>query len=335
MRIIFDVRRVGLGDNGGSSTIINSANTLSDLGHEVYVLDSGKNMHTWTPLKVERIVCSTVCKVPNADFIIATGYKSVGPTVSASDSCGIKLHWIRGWETWQMDERRIVKKVLEAPTIKLVNSIGLQKKLQSYNFSSHIVRPGYDIESFKPLGIRETNQKIVIGGLYNEGRGKQKKRTPWINQTVFEIKTKRKDIEFWMFGTHPRPKGFLMDHYIQKPSLEEKNEFYNHINIWLAPSCLEGLHMPPAEALLTECCILGTNSEMNGMNDYLVHMRTGLICLNNLSSFVKSTNNLINDRELQTQLGKNGRKRILDIGSRKENMIKFVDLLKRLKDENK
>jgi hypothetical protein len=42
----------------------------------------------------------------------------------------------------------------------------------------------------------------------------------------------------------------------------------------------------------------------------------------------------VNDRELQIQLGKRARKSILELGSRKDNMIRFVDLLKRLKDEN-
>ena len=73
MRIIFDLRRVGLGDNGGSSTIVNSANTLVDLGHDVVVFDSIKNQHTWTPLKAEHIITGKNRKIPDADFIIATG----------------------------------------------------------------------------------------------------------------------------------------------------------------------------------------------------------------------------------------------------------------------
>ena len=299
MKISFDLRLVGLGDNGGSSTLVNSANTLVDLGHEVYIVDSMRNFHTWTKLKAKHIVNS----LPDADFLIATGYRSIIPAVNAPSRCGIKLHWIRGWETWKMSESDIVALVLKAPTIKLVNGIGLQKKLQQYNCSSYIVRPGYDIENFKPLGIRENNKKIILGGLYNEGRGNQKKRTAWLFETVFKLKSKRDDIKFWLFGTHKRPKRFLMENYIRKPSLKEKNLFYNNINIWLAPTALEGLHMPPAEAMLTGCPVLGTDNDMNGMQDYLTHMKTGLICNDNLDSFVEATNNFINDRDLQIQLG--------------------------------
>ena len=42
----------------------------------------------------------------------------------------------------------------------------------------------------------------------------------------------------------------------------------------------------------------------------------------------------MNDLKLQAELGKRGRKKIIELGSREENMIEFVNLLKRLKDEN-
>jgi len=334
MRILFDLRRVGLGDGGGSLSIVSSANTLVDLGHEVTIVDSMKNQHTWIPLKADHIICNKSTKIPDADVIIATGYKSVKPTVNAPARCGIKMHWVRGFETWVMSEHKIVQEIFGAPTIKLVNGIGLKRKLQECNCKSYLIRPGYDLDNYKPLGIRENNKKIIIGGLYNEGRGKQKKRTAWLYETAYRLKTKRNDVEFWLFGAHPEPKGFLMDYYIRMPSLKEKNEFYNHINIWLAPTALEGLHMPPAEAMLTGCPVIGTNAKLNGMHDYLTHMKTGLVCKNDLESFIKATNKLIDNRKLQAQLGKKGRDKIIELGSRKDNMIKLVALLKRLKSEN-
>ena len=169
MRIIFDLRNVGLGNNGGSSTIVNSANTLHRLGQQVYIIDSFPNKHTWTKLEANHILAKqNVDQIPDADFIIATGYKSVSPTIKAPSRCGIKMHWIRGWETWQMPEDEIVKRVLQAKTIKLVNGIGLQNKLKQYKCKSYIVRPGYDIENYKPLGYRENRDEVILGGLYNE-----------------------------------------------------------------------------------------------------------------------------------------------------------------------
>jgi len=42
MDIIFDLRNVGLGNNGGSLTLIKSGNTLQEMGHCVCFIDSGK-----------------------------------------------------------------------------------------------------------------------------------------------------------------------------------------------------------------------------------------------------------------------------------------------------
>ena len=53
MIITFDLRSVGLGNNGGSLTLIKSGNTLQDMGHEIYFIDSGKNKHTWEKLEVD------------------------------------------------------------------------------------------------------------------------------------------------------------------------------------------------------------------------------------------------------------------------------------------
>jgi glycosyltransferase involved in cell wall biosynthesis len=233
-----------------------------------------------------------------------------------------------------MSENDIVSKVLKVPTIKLVNSIGLQQKLKSHGCKSYIVRPGYDIDKYYPMGIRENSRDVVIGGLYNSNRHNQVKRTGWIWETTFKLKSIRKDLKLWFFGDHKKPEGHLIDHYIRRPTLEEKNVFYNHINIWLAPTGLEGLHMPPAEAMLTGCPVIGTNSKMNGMQEYLIHMKTGIVTKNKMVDFIEKTRELLDNRELQIELGKNAREEVLKIGSRHENMGMFIKLLKRLKNED-
>ena len=67
MRIVFDLRKVGLGNNGGSFTLIKSGNTLVDMGHDVTFVDSGKNQHTWVPLKANHKVVRQKAKLPKND----------------------------------------------------------------------------------------------------------------------------------------------------------------------------------------------------------------------------------------------------------------------------
>jgi glycosyltransferase involved in cell wall biosynthesis len=275
MKIIFDLRKVGLGNNGGSSTLIKSGNALVELGHDVYFIDSMKNQHTWTQLKAQHIRVKNESNIPDADVIIATGYKSVGPTTKAPKRCGLKFHYIRAWETWQMSESQIVKQVLAAPLIKLVYSICLENKLKQYNIPSHIIRPGYDFGQIFPKHIRDGRKNIIIGGLYREGVHGRRKRTEWLFETAGKLKNRYKNLKFWLFGSERRPHNSLVDKYIKSPSIGIKNEFYNNIDIWMAPTMSEGLHLPPAEAMLTECPVVSTDAELSGTQ--LLHRFNGAL----------------------------------------------------------
>jgi len=330
MKIIFDLRKVGLGDNGGSSTLIKSGNTLVELGHEVFFIDSMRNQHTWTKLNAEHIIIRKEKNIPNADVIIATGYKSVGPTVKAPKRCGKKFHWIRAWETWQMPESRIVKQILASPVIKLVNSICLQKKLKQYNVNSYIVRPGYDFGQIFPKHLRGERDEIIIGGLYREGVHGNRKRTSWLFECARFLKSRHAYLKFWLFGSERKPTSTLFDKYVRSPSIGIKNHFYNNIDIWMAPTMSEGLHLPPAEAMMTECTVVATNAELSGVQDYTIHGETGLISENNLDSFIDSVHTLVKDKKLRMTLGKNARRKILSLGDRQTNMKQMVELFGKL-----
>jgi glycosyltransferase involved in cell wall biosynthesis len=327
MKILFDLRRVGLGNNGGSLTIISSANILSAIGHDVKIIDGGRNQHTWKELKVEHLIPKTVDKIPNADVVIATGYKSVIPTVRLPKRCGLKTHWIRGWETWSIPENKIVSEVLKQPTIKLVNGLCLQEKLKSFGYDSYLVRPGYDLELYRPLNKRGKGELILLGGLYNQKHSKIK-RHDWIFRVINILKENK--VLLLMYGADNDPKRPEIYRYRKQPTPQHKNAMYNAVDMWLAPTMQEGLHMPPAEAMLTECPVIGTDAPMSGMKDYLVHKETGLVSKNNFDDFFMKTMKLVNDPELRKEYGKNARKKIMEIGDRFKNMRNMVKTLEKI-----
>lgn len=322
MKIIFSVLNTGLGNNGGTKTIVGCANTLVDMNHEVYIIDSGKNMYTWSPLKAQHIKMKTARDIPSADVVVSTGFKSVRPTLKLPKRCGKQFTYMRGWELWQMSEKQIIKNVLKAPTIKIVNSIGLQQKLKSLGFSSYIIRPGNDLNSIYPTNTRFSN--IVLGGLYH---GKHKtKRHEWIIHATKRLKYKFSNVRLWMFGTNTQPSFSIINKYLQQPNKIKKASFYNGVTIWLAPSELEGLHIPPQEAMLAECVVVTTNAPLAGTSDYIEHEKTGLVAENNIFSFVAQIERLIKDPILRMRLSKNGRKKIIELGSRKTNMQRMIKL---------
>ncbi len=332
MKIIFDLRKVGLGNNGGSSTLVKSGNMLLKLGQEVYFIDNSINKHTWEELEAPHLIIKNTKTIPDADVIIATGYKSVGETIHAPKRCGIKLHWIRAWETWQYSESDIIKHVLNQPTIKLVNSVCLQQQLKKYNIDSHIVRPGYDFAAYYPTGKRDSNLgKIIIGGLYREGVHGRRKRTEWLFAAARVLKGKYNDVLFYLFGSELPPSNSLIDYYLRQPSIEDKNLFYNSVDIWMAPTESEGLHLPPAEAMMTGCPVVATNAPLSGTQDYLTHDHTGIVTENNTDSFIDGVLTLYHNREYAESLGLNAIKKIEELGDRKTNMVKFIQLIEKLK----
>jgi glycosyltransferase involved in cell wall biosynthesis len=323
MKINFDLRNTGLGNNGGSFTLVKSGNTLVDLSHEVTFIDSGRNQHTWTPLKAKHIIPKNNSDIPSADFIIATGYKSVVSTVRAPGRLGYKVHWIRAWELWQGSESWIVNSILKPPTIKIVNSICLQRKLRSHRHESKIIRPGNDFEDLYPTNIRQNNNSVILGGLYHTKH--KTKRSDWVINTAKLLKEKYNNIKLYMFGTNKNPNNKVIDKYISQPNIIEKNDFFNKIDIFLSPSSLEGLHIVPQEAMMTGCPVVGTDADMSGIEDYLIHCSNGLISKNDFQSFSTNVEKLIIDEKMRLRFGKEARNTMLSLGDRKTNMKKLIE----------
>lgn len=323
MRIIINVMNTGVGNNGGSFNLTESANTLFDLGEDVVIIDTGASQYTWGKIKVPHIKVKDVNSI-TGDVIIGTGTKSIVHTNKSKIKN--KYLWIRGWEIWNTPEDKLIKILKESKTKKIVNSICLQRKLSQYKIESTIVRPGHTFNDFLPLDIRKHNKSIILGGLYNEGKKRSKKRTEWIYRVYENLKSKY-NIQLFMFGSDGIPK-FYVDNYFKNPVIKIKNEIYNKVDIWLSPSELEGLHIPPAEAMLTKCCVAGNNSTLSGTEDYLINNETGLVSENNFDSFLNNVEVLIKNKELRKKFGENGRNKILSLGDRKENMLNLISILK-------
>ena len=113
--------------------------------------------------------------------------------------------------------------------------------------------------------------------------------------------------------------------------MKEKNEFYNNVDIWMAPTMSEGLHLPPAEAALTECPVVGTKTELAGIQDYIIPNVSGLLSKNDLRSFMRDVERMYINRDYRAKFGKEARKQVFAIGNRRKNMKKLVELIGSLK----
>jgi len=328
MKIIFNLINCGLGNNGGSQTIVKSANVLSDLGHEVIIIDSMNIKYTWDKLKVPHLIIKNLNDVPDADVIIATGYKTVDSTIKLPSRCGKKYHWIRGWETWQMSENDIVKKVLNQPTIKMVNGITLKKKLKEYNVNSTIIMPGIDDDLYFETKLRDLSSVFTVGALFHSKH--KTKNTKLIFDVFRIIKRKESKIKLQMFGVDRKPQlPDIVDNYICQPNHIEKNSFYNWCHVWFAPTINDSLHIPPMEAMLTGCPVIALNHPMNGMWDYLDSKHSFVLNDFNPENIAENIINLYYMFLCKNLKIDDCRNYILQkIGNREENMKKLILFLR-------
>jgi len=334
MRFIFNLERCGAANNGGTKTIFASANTLVDMGHEVFVVSDIENKFTWFPLKAEFIHFRGKSKeYPSADAHIATGFQTVKPVLASPSFTGERVHWIRAHETWIMKDPTLV---YHAPTRKLVNSKGLQQFIKAnYGIDSIILYPGIEYDVFRNVGKYDISYPIGIGALYNQ---KARKRFPWVVDSFrFLKRTYGRAVRFILFGNDGRPinlEKLFRFSYVQQPAQEQLVHLYNQCTFWLAPTESEGLHICPMEAALCRSVVIGTDAPLAGMSDWLDET-TGFVSENDYDSYLKMVLFAFEQEPSKlAALSIAARDRIVQkIGSRRRNMGKLVHLIKFWRNE--
>lgn len=130
----------GLSNNGGTRTILLSAETLSELGHEVEIV-APVDKFTWfkhkKPLK----------KIPKRfDAYIAIAITDVPHLMKIK---GKLFYWARPFEGWQTDDSlHILDKFVDVGGTILCNSRWQVGKLLLEGIEAHLVYAGLDIEKW-------------------------------------------------------------------------------------------------------------------------------------------------------------------------------------------
>ena len=330
MRITFNLQGAPPADNGGTATIFNSANTLARMGHKVVVVSEKKNEFTWFPLKGPEYIQTQgfAPEYPGAKVLIATGAHTVQHVLNAPASKGAKFWWVRAHESWSTPEQVLLGHYQNSYLCPLVNSICLQRYIQEkVNRTVPIVRPGMSLDKFYPVGERKWTGKDrwILGTLFSR---KSRKRFQWAREIYAGCRSRKLPVELWMYGTEDAPKNIKHDRYLKAPSVDGLRLLYGEIDIWLAPTKSEGLHMPPQEAMLCECLVIGADDPLSGMRDYLSHGKTGYV-MSYWSDAVDFIEQAMSDPSRLSEITKAGRERIIEMGDRDLNMINMVQHLER------
>ena len=248
---MFNLHDVGLGNNGGSRTLVRCAETIAGLGHEVLMFTNRGNKYTWHDPVGVTFVRGNV--QPDCNLAIATGYGSVNSVCKGKATH--KVYYIRGFEIWTTCKARLYRSYRRLPCI--VNSEWLQRMLSGLNIRAELVYPGLDFNWFT-RDNREEDRGNTMGAIFSK-KHKTKNHEAAIRLAEkggFRLLMLNRD-----FGGGP----------------EELRKWYNRIKVWFSPSQLEGLHNPPMEAALCGCALVSTDSLRSGTGDYAIHGKTALV----------------------------------------------------------
>lgn len=300
MKIVFNLYNVGLGNNGGSRTIIKCAETLSSLGENVVIFTNNRIKYTWSKIKIPIVYGE---KHPICDVSIATGFKSIAMTMKSASRK--KYCYIRGWERWVTNEKNLLR-AYHQPGLKcIVNSIWLKEYLRKWGTESEIIYPGLDFDKFF-ITTNKKNQDVAA--LYSaKHRTKRHEDARWLNKRC-------------------KLKISMLNEDIKDASEDTLRGWYNNFKVWLSTSELEGLHNPPMEAGLCGCALVCTDHLMSGTKDYAIHNKTALVYpQRDLLTAYKYIKMLLENRKFRRSLNANLRTLLYDkIGSREDNMTRLL-----------
>jgi len=310
MKLAFNGMNSGLGNNGGTRTILKCAEVLNDIGHECYVVVNVDNYTNFTHEYVARFMPE------NLDAIINVAAVDMSSTLNFQ--VPIKAWYIRGHESWANPEEELINHYKNREVKNIVNSVGLKQLLASYGADSEVVYQGIDFDKWEDKDLRR-DQIVRIGCLYQT---KSTKR--WQDFVKLSKILGNDGYDYVSFGTSTPPDISFLKEFKLNADVEDLNSLYSSCDIWFAPTTLEGLHNVPMEAALCGCLIVCGDYPMNGMiYDYAFKNNTAMVYdrdnIEHAVELIKNPNLKLVSRMRDHLYNR--------IGPREYNMEKFVKIL--------
>lgn len=316
MKIVFNGINSGLSNNGGSRTIFLTQEVLNKMGHECVVASTVDKFNWFEHTPV-------VGYIPH-NFDVIINNAAVDYAITKSSNIPIKLAWWRAHENWSVSEEYLKKCYQDNNVKNIVNSKGMQQLLSSFGANSKVIYQGIDFSWWQNKKLHKDGI-IRIGCLYTK---QPRKRWKDFVKLVNILGTDK--YEYISIGSAKPPENFLTRSWVNVDHVE-LCEAYSSCDIWFAPTENEGLHNVPMEANLCGALVVCGDEPLNGMiYDYAFPNNTAMVYnrkdIQHAAELIKNPQwNLVGN--MQRHLKNN-------IGTREDNMKKFVEILENFNDNN-
>lgn len=225
---------------------------------------------------------------------------------------------------------RLIVNSLETQKMVLKNAPDLIEKSRI-----RLIYNGFDVTDFdsqqaEPL-IKKQNDEVLIG---NAGRLTVQKGQKYLIEAATILRDKGLNFKIAIAG-----KGELQDQLmglVRKYDLDKQVEFcgfvkdmksfYASLDIFCLPSLWEGFGYALVEAMTMEKPVVGFNISSNP--EVVEHNSTGLLVESgNVQKLSESLEKLILDEKLRAEMGKSGRKRVLENFNTPLVLGKLIELI--------
>ena len=312
---------------GGTKIILEHANRLTNLGHDITLISHDKrpdwfNLNT----KVKFIQVhwgETLCeKIPESDIIVATYWREIYECVE--QKIAPVIYFEQGdfhlFDTEKLDERvynYIYKQLHTIDNIYTVSSFAKTKLNEMYNVDAKVIPNAVDEKIFyyEPHSKKENISITVIGSEEAEF-----KKISNILKAVEIVKEKGYNITLnWITPT--KPVNYTEKCIINPEQIVIGNTLRNS-DIYICASMYESFCLPVLEAMTCGAAIITTNN--GGNMDFVLENENALIIeKDNIDDIVNKIETLINDVELKEKISLNGVKKSRDYSWQKT--IKSID----------
>jgi hypothetical protein len=308
INILFNASKCGLGNNGGTKTIIRSAETLQGMGHNV-VIYTTNNKYSWHKIKVPISFANSWMGSDYHEVVVSVWeLQYVSAIMFMETSMRNKVvWWCRGWEKWVKGEKWLIhhaKNFVKKGGRIIVNSSWLIDQFkEKCGIDVELCYAGLDLDVFNMPEV-DIGRRVIGFMKYHRH------------------KTKRSDLMFKLNESRNKH-GWSTSEINIKSGLSniDLKKYYKFCSAWFSPTNLEGFHNVAAEANLCGCLVYCNRTESNGMGDYATEETA--MRHSTWGEFMEGLKKPDFSKVLKMQnVLKN------KIGSREKNMKRFVGLLK-------
>jgi len=301
MRILFVLPSRGNVPIGGFKVVYEYANRLIARGHEIsilhplynvpqnlkedlksiakyYIVLKTKNIgpEAWFPLdpKVRLLYCPSLAKAVRhkTDIVVATSWRTADFVARFPIADENKYYLIQSCEDWDGPKAQVLG-TWKLPLQKIVISKDLLKVAEQLKETATLIPYGLDPQEFGIDILPKNRSRIIAGMLFHQGAVKG---TQDGIRALHLVHEKIPNLTVRLFGVYHTPHNLApWMTYQQLPTRKQLRELYNQCQIFLSPSLVEGLALPPLEAMLSGTALVAT--EIGGHTDYAEEMKTALL----------------------------------------------------------